>query len=616
MPVNRRGNYALSPEFFCRVMYRFTIAFLLFGMQPLTFAAEVSIPLHLGNGYFQHLALKKIFNDSDNRFVAWNDGTGCNHLVLSEPGVSSNSTGVLMRMAGEGRAGTPVGNLCFPLLPWRGEIDVLMQPTIGADGKSIELKIVDSHTRDSRGKVDLGGAIWNWTKEYVHPRLSSLRIDLTGALKDVHSIARMLFPPAKLHPANQILASLTISEVTPDETGIALLLKMNVGSEARSSEVEEPALTAEEMARLDDKLLRWDVLVTLAARQAAAYTSDRNLRDALLAVLLNTRHEIVRILETTSPGSQDPVRDLFLETWSGLAPLLREISNGIPDDTALDYVSFIGALDALQAIDAAGQGLNLDISVDGLRRLARLIAPPGGGDPLFYNEGLDPGLRELFDFGLPVAPTLQPHSSGGGWLIRTALAQPTMAQIKRWLPTKGNIEEYLVRVQRLLDEVGDKVIEDKELGGPYRDMFRPLLLASAWQETCWRQFTVKDGKQEPLKSSVGAVGIMQVSPRVWRGFYQPNALNWDITYNATAGAEILHHYLVHYAIRKEEHKNENGLDNLVRATYSAYHGGPKHLTRYRMKNTSPKLRRIDEAFWRKYKTVRAGDPLAVQRCYQ
>ena len=108
---------------------------------------------------------------------------------------------------------------------------------------------------------------------------------------------------------------------------------------------------------------------------------------------------------------------------------------------------------------------------------------------------------------------------------------------------------------------------------------------------------------------------MQVSPRVWRGFYHPKPLTWNIHYNATAGTEILRHYLGHYAIRKEEHKKTNDVQNLARATYSAYHGGPGHLTRYRKKSTSKKLKNIDESFWRKYETVRDGNSLAVQQCY-
>lgn len=603
-------------------MYRFITTLLVFcTLYPqLLSAAEISIPLRLGTGYFQHLAVKTIFTDPDQTFVAWNDDTGCNHLVLSEPVVSSDPAGILIHMTGEGRAGTPVGNLCIPLVPWQGEIDVRMKPLVGAGGRSIELSIADSSVRNSRGETALGGAIWNWTKDYVHPRLATMQVDLSRSLGNVHSAARMLFPGGDTGPVDGILDSLSIKEVSADKEGLSLRLSMKNDTQVDARHAE-PALTSAEIARVGEVLAGWDVFVTLAAKQAAMQTSDPVLRDALLAVLLNTRHEILWILGTVSPGSQDPVRGLFLDTWSRLAPLLRKISIGIPDDSALDFFAFVGALDALQAIDAAGPGLNVDISVDGLRRLARLIAPPGTADPLRYSEGVDPVLRELFDFGQPVSLPSPGPSSVIDWLINSARAQSAWddseySNIYRWLPTRNNINEYLARVQRLLEEVGNNVVHDKELEEPYRDIFHPLLLASAWQETCWRQFVVRDGMQKPITSSVGAVGIMQVSPRVWRGFYHPDPLTWNIAYNATAGAEILHHYLVHYAIRKEEHKKSNGVQSLARATYSAYNGGPRHLTRYRKKTTSPKLQRIDEAFWRKYEAVRAGNPLAVRQCYQ
>ncbi len=594
--------------------------FLLCALQTAVFAGDVSIPLRLGTGYFQYLAVKKIFTDPNQTFVAWNDGTGCNHLVLSDPVISSDPSGIRMRMNGEGRAGTPVGNLCVPLVPWQGEIDVIMAPSVAARGNGIELIVIDSQIRSSHGRADTGGAVWNWTKQYVHPRLATMRIDLSRPLMDLHSAARTLFPHSNAGPVDDILTSLLISDVSTDTEGMSLLLKMAIDAENQPPRYKQPVLSASEMARVDEVLVSWDVFVTLAAKQTALRTSDKALRDDLLAVLLNARHEIVRALETVIPGSEDPVRALFLDTWSELAPLIKKISSSIPDDTALDYIAFVGALDALRAIDAAGPGLNMDISTNGLRGLARLIAPPGQTDPLLYDEEVDPALRDLFDFGQPVELHGTRFSTGSGWLISSAWAQnstdsDTLIDLDKWIPAKDNIHEYLVRVRQLLDGVGDKVLRDRELDRPYRDIFHPLLLASAWQETCWRQFIVEDGKQKPIKSSVGAVGIMQVSPRVWRGFYHPKPLTWNISYNATAGAEILHHYLVHYAIRKIEHKRSNDVQNLARATYSAYHGGPGHLTRYQKKNTSPELKRIDESFWRKYETIRAGNSLAVQQCY-
>ena len=234
---------------------------------------------------------------------------------------------------------------------------------------------------------------------------------------------------------------------------------------------------------------------------------------------------------------------------------------------------------------------------------------------------MDPDLRRLFDFGppLPVPENQPPTPSSFNWLIKSAWAQDswdrsTLFKLNKWIPTKENIHSYLTRVLWLLEDVVYKVLRDNPLQNSYQEIFHPLVLAAAWQETCWRQFVEEDGERKPLKSGIGAVGIMQVSPRVWRGFYHPNALTWNINYNALAGGEILHHYLVHYAIRKEQERTNN-VHDLARATYAAYNGGPRHLTRYRLKKTPERLKRIDSAFWQKYQMIRDGDTLAVKRCY-
>jgi soluble lytic murein transglycosylase-like protein len=148
-------------------------------------------------------------------------------------------------------------------------------------------------------------------------------------------------------------------------------------------------------------------------------------------------------------------------------------------------------------------------------------------------------------------------------------------------------------------------------------MFKPLVLATAWQESCWRQFVEQGGKYVPINSGTGSVGIMQVNQHVWRGFYDVSGLHWDIGYNARAGAEILHHYLVDYAIVRDEHIKTGDIQNLARATYAMYNGGPQEMVRYRSADTPASLRAIDEAFWDKYQTImtKERNGLAVAECY-
>jgi septal ring-binding cell division protein DamX len=108
--------------------------------------------------------------------------------------------------------------------------------------------------------------------------------------------------------------------------------------------------------------------------------------------------------------------------------------------------------------------------------------------------------------------------------------------------------------------------------------------------------------------------MLQINEKVWRGFYSPSKLKWDITYNTRAGSEILFKFMVKYALKKQEHKRDGGLSNLARATYSAYNGGPSKVSRYRKKDVPAAHKKIDIAFWDKFQQVNRGQELAVAQC--
>ena len=154
-----------------------------------------------------------------------------------------------------------------------------------------------------------------------------------------------------------------------------------------------------------------------------------------------------------------------------------------------------------------------------------------------------------------------------------------------------------MRIGHFLEDTAADTLRLKPLPAEYRQVFIPLVMATAWQESCWRQYVVRKDKRWPIKSQAGAVGIMQVMPRVWRGFYDRHALSWDISYNASAGSEILHHYLVKHAIRKKEHEKTGDLHNLARASYALYNGGPRQLRRYRSESATPSSEKSSSSRW-------------------
>src|SRR5690606_13218338 len=121
-------------------------------------------------------------------------------------------------------------------------------------------------------------------------------------------------------------------------------------------------------------------------------------------------------------------------------------------------------------------------------------------------------------------------------MASTGPGKKLVARLNRCVPEKGQIHEYLPVVRDLLHHTALKVTGDSDLDRGLHDMFRDMVLATAWQETCWRQFVRSGDKVAPVTSAGGAVGIMQVIPAVWRGFYDGKSLAGDIAYNAAAAA--------------------------------------------------------------------------------
>lgn len=351
-----------------------------------------------------------------------------------------------------------------------------------------------------------------------------------------------------------------------------------------------------------------------------------SLRDQLAEIFLDARYQLVQALRA---GSSDPVPQLFTDAWDRLSPLLKQAIPGVTQQTASQYTNFIGAMDAASAFSGLGQRLGLfRITPDALSGAARLLGA-GGADPLAYILEVDQGLRTLLGFAgflPPFQPSplleqsgLQPLLDKASTAVRSLFiptahaAEADSNRLNQWVPEAAEVSDYLLEVRQLLTEISDRVLTKSTLAGAHRALYRQIVFATGWQESCWRQFVKKGEKLTPLASSTGDVGLMQVNRITWRSLYDVKGLNGDISYNGHAGAEILHYYLTRYAIPKKEDTQKNG--HLARATYSAYNAGPRGLARYRGVRQTPTWKKVDEAFWNKYQAVSSGKGLAVKGCY-
>jgi len=345
------------------------------------------------------------------------------------------------------------------------------------------------------------------------------------------------------------------------------------------------------------------------------------LRATLTEVLLEARHELRDAL-AAEEREEDPVRSLFLSTWARLAPLLRSTDLNLPGARSLELATFISAANALQALDTAAPHLGLTLDSNTLRRMARMLVPAVTEQELAYSSQVDPQLRQLL--GLEPELALEPleDTDAAGpfaWLIAPAWAaavSPSLVKLlTHWIPAQNDLDRYLRTMEQLLDESIAAERKRGKVSDDYFDLYEDMVRATAWQESCWRQFVKSNGEIKPIQSSAGSVGLMQINQHVWRNIYDLDALRDNVGYNARAGNEILAHYLVDYAIKRGEHEVRGDIHDLARATYGVYNGGPRHLTRYRRDDTNAYLRGIDAAFWDKYEALRERGTEAVKGCY-
>jgi len=408
---------------------------------------------------------------------------------------------------------------------------------------------------------------------------------------------------------------------------VALMLcgsaRLGASEAVKAKEVQLAALALPFGARADWR--QWDSFLTNVVKKLGENFQPAQ-RDQLSEVFLDARYQLV---QAAYSGASDPVPQLFVDTWNRLSPIVKQAIPGAAQQTAGQYTSFIRAMDAASSVSGLGQRLGIfRITPDALRGAAQLLGA-GGADPLAYLLDVDTGLRDLLGF-TAVLPASRPSSlleqgrlerwrQKASAAMRTLglrsahAAETDMDRLNEWVPEIQEISDYLLEVRKLLVATSDRVLAKSSLASEHRQLYRRIVFATGWQESCWRQFIKKGQKLTPLASSTGDVGLMQVNRIVWRNLYDIKGLNGDMSYNGNAGAEILHNYLTRYAIRKNEDKQPGG--HLARATYSAYNAGPGGLARYRGVRQSPTWKKVDEAFWTKFQAVSLGQELAVKSCY-
>src|SRR5919198_4222091 len=475
-------------------------------------AREVSFPLVVDHGLLRASLARQLGEEADGSALVWGTRGGCRSLVLRELRVGEAAGRVRVSAQATAHLGVRFLGFCFAPLSWTGNVVSLARPVLG-EGWRLRLYDLDSHLYDDAGqRAFVASRLWELVKDRFESELASFAFDLAPPVEEAQGLIRASVEPARARPVLEALATLHAVGTEVEEGGVKVRLALELPPGDAAPSPPGPPLAPMEMARWQHLLESWDGFLVFVVKDLGAADADPGLRDELLDLLLASRHRLLDALAGGPETGADPVRQLFLDAWEGLRRIVREsVAHGGPHDRLLRYASFVAAGDALAALDAAAPSLGLEISSDGLRRLARVLDPTYAGDPLAYTEAPDPALRELFHFHEPASsetPPAPPPADGSRWLGPGAAwaapppdeLGPLARRLDRWLPPADELPSYRDAVGRLLALTSARTAGANAVEERFARLYGILVPSVAWQESCWRQFVERDGKVTYLLS--------------------------------------------------------------------------------------------------------------------
>ncbi|WP_163335715.1 lytic transglycosylase domain-containing protein [Desulfopila sp. IMCC35008] len=584
----------------------------------------VQLPITLEYPLLQRLVTNSAFPEPGARTTLVNEGNGCIYLALSEPVISEASGLVRLEMKITAQAGTPLSGSCFGSLSWQGFLVLYQQPYI--TGETWQLRFTTNRTEllgANRRPEQISQILWNFIEPRVIAYLDSLSVDLKVPVEDLKNFLLPLFPHQVAHDTEKMLDSMqpgTI-DIRPDHIRVDILAEVEKVFDPES-QAEPQYLAGADLEHLVVLWENWDSMLTHVVTLLARELLNADERQILVDVLLQTRHRFVEDLADKTI-THDFVREQFVEAWQQLSPIFRNhLYDKKSNSQLLGYLAFVSSSDALLVFDKLGPTFGLEISRNGLIRLMQMLQ--ADSSLLQYPQKTDPELQKLFQTNPQTGNIKAPLSNSSTFLESifelfsptTAMAAelPTFQEILKWQVPKKNIDRYIGRVDSVIQKALKQTIA-KTIPRQQKTMFKQLIPALAWQESCYRQFVIRDNKLMYLLSyNQSSVGLMQVNERVWRGIYNRERLRWDINYNSRAGCKIAALYLTKYGLRDPKKTRTLTQPQMAGLVYAMYNGGPSQYSKYLARLKNKDFYQSDTLFNQKYKWVVSDQDKMLSKC--
>ncbi|MDD5581145.1 MAG: hypothetical protein PHY16_17985 [Methylobacter sp.] len=337
-------------------------------------ADQFSVPVQIDYSLIKKALNAQLYTGKEQTAELWNDRNGCSYLKLSNPTVDGQNGQIRLLNEVKAKFGTGLGGECLTILEWAGVLETFQQPTLDSKRSVLSFPITKASAYDRQGRRLTIDKLQELIKRFAEPKLASVKVDLNESRRSIEQTLAQFLPKNKVAQVQELLNSLKFDDVNAGKNAIAIKLVLDAPAKIISANPKPAAAFSEaEQKQWEAAWQQWDAFLSTAIKRASDDTGLPELRETLLQILMDSRSAFQAGLKEHDPDSADPVRVFFTQTWQRLSPVLSAVAKEVPGMQGLRYITFIAATDVLYELENRGAPYGLEISSNGLRRLARLL---------------------------------------------------------------------------------------------------------------------------------------------------------------------------------------------------------------------------------------------------
>lgn len=336
-----------------------------------SFAREVNVPVPMDYRLIRNVLVNQLFTGEGQSARVWQDGKQCSFLDLSNPQIAGEGGQVKIDNHVHARIGAKLGGKCMTVVEWSGILETFQQPSLDQSGNVLSFPVTRTQAFDSNGQALNISQLQDLIQKVAAPKLAALKIDLNESRDD---IVKTLLPYIAAEDSEQLhdsVNSLRFNQVNADDKAITIKLGFTAANLKKPQQKPATVFSNSELQQWQNLWQNWQQSLDKAITQAPLDGDLAGSRSTLRDVLQEAGSAFEQGLTGEYATENDPVRQFINSSWDQLGPLLRTASKQLPGAEGLRYLTLIAATDLMYELESIGSPFGLEISANGLRKIAR-----------------------------------------------------------------------------------------------------------------------------------------------------------------------------------------------------------------------------------------------------